>query len=386
MMTLTRLFSITSRLCMLLATACCMVACHDDDDGLAQSKATHCVYFINSLNGPGDNGYNDIIMEEEMHFLKIHPEVEAHFMNPQSLESARLYILSTIWASALSSADNGQQQLIVMNGSDYSEIAREFGDISTTGAQVLLFEDEGANLPKGVSSFSIQRYGASYVAGRMVSGAHALVLAARTGDPQLDDAVQGFLDGYGVAGAFTPVVKYLADDLSGFDDAGRAMLICDSIVEAVVPPHVHAGAVDWSFPGLCIFPLAGGSNLGVYAYVNTLSSMWSVNAIGVDKDYCDITPNIPFSLVLPITGLLQMYLEQWVEGTPWPQKASYGLKDSYRHHFELSRYSYYSILRWLSPDGTESAADDLVIADSLEKFISEAMEKEEEYVRKKQER
>ena len=352
------------RLFFLLLTVCALAACHDDEEQATSKKLNRAVVFINSLNGPGDNGYNDIILEEEMYFIAVHPNVEAHMYLPDNMQQAESMYKTMI---SLPIADS---ILIVLNGSEYGDMVRMVGNIIEDGIQVLLFEDDGIGLPNGVTSFNIQRYGASYVAGRMSSKVPALVIAAMSDNDQIDDAVKGFLDGYSVEGDYKPFVHYLSDDVEGFDAPGQALLVCDSIMRRVIPEEVRNNKFDvTTSPGLCVFPLAGGSNTGIYSYVNALPGNWNVYAIGMDKDYCNISPNIPFSIIIPLNELLSIYLNAWIDNDSMPSPASYGLSGPHCIRFAVNPY-----------------IDDEFIDEQLEQFIIEAEEKEKEYVRMKSEK
>ena len=366
---------------------CCgLAACHDDDDGEPVGKGIRKVYFMNSESGPGDNGYNDLIMKAEMVFSMLHPDYFVSFIGISELLGREDYYKLL---TALPTQDDSI--LVVLNGSDYSETVRKTVSISTYNEmtqkyakdmRVLLFEDDGRDVPEHVYTFSIQRYGASYVAARLLGKKPALVVAAMKGEPQLDSAVQGFIDGYSVENSDGPIVAYLSDDFSGFDMPDRAVQICDSVIKSF--PKEQLAYRDNEFDeGLCIFPLAGGSNVGMYAYVHSLPYSWNVNIIGMDDDYCDTSYSIPFSLVLPVYVLVEDYLEMWADNKPWPLHESFGLSSSYPIMFALSTITFPHFLSRFNPHTTAEYPDeDSVFQRKLDEFIEEAREKEKEYEQK----
>ena len=261
-------------------------ACRSDDEQTPDVVKHRNVVFISSLGGPGDNGYNDLLMEAEVAFMTEHPEIEAHFLQPKSLEGAKMIV------NAFTYIEKCDSLLFVLNGSEYAGVIQAPQDLDSitkkggpSDIHVLQFEGRADELPT-TTSFNVQRYGASYIAGRLASGVPVLVLAALKGDEQVDAAVQGFLDGYSVESTYTPHVHYLSDDVRGFDMPNAAMQVCDSVVRQVFPDiDFYGKVIPFQYPGFCIFPVAGGSNMGAYRYVSALSPELMINAIGMDKDY-----------------------------------------------------------------------------------------------------
>lgn len=367
----------------LLIVALLFGACRSDEEPTPAVVRHRNVVFISSLGGPGDNGYNDLLMEAEVAFVTEHPEIEAHYLQPKSLEGVMAIMRGFCYM------ENCDSLLFVLNGSEYAGFymdQQELDSIAANGGpsdiHILQFEgraDEHAT----TTSFCVQRYGASYIAGRLASGVPALVLAALKGDEQVDAAVQGFLDGYSVESTFTPLVHYLADDVRGFDMPDAAMQVCDSVVRHVFPNiDFYGKVIPIQFPGFCIFPVAGGSNIGAYRYVSALPHELMINAIGMDKDYCSFSGAIPFSITVPIRELVLEHLNKWVRNEPWPQQQSYGMEADLHADIVLSSLPGINILHWIDPEDNILPVQSTLINKRLQEFCQEAIQKEKEYEEK----
>ena len=372
----------------LCAMAPCLTACHDDDDDNdGSTEGKHNVTFFNSINGAGDNGYNDNIMMIEMLFSMLNPDVKASFITPIDKGSS----IEQFYKLHAKMPTEGDSVLIVLNGSDYTELSRSNTSLSPkntiTGGEaldlrVLTFEDDGHDLPPCVYSFQIQRYGAFYVAGRLLGKKRAAVIAGMRGETQIEDAVQGFVDGYSVENPEGPIVCYLADDFSGFDSPEKAVQMCDSIVKTIPEEQLEYKAYSYE-QGLCFVPLAGGSNLAMYAYVHNLPPGWNVEIIGVDDDYNETSSSIPFSLSTPVSAILNYYLWAWYENEDWPQWQSFGLDSEFPIGINLTPFTYPLFLLRYNPTPTSFPAEDKVLEKVIEDLTQEALEKEKAYIQRK---
>ena len=376
---------------VLCLAVCCLAACHDDDggeDNVGVKTSHHNVAFFNSLNGPGDNGYNDMILKAEMYFIMQHPELNSTFITPSSDHSS----LDDRYRINLLLPLNGVSTLVVLNGSDYTELARSIDSIpltnemmGTTAAdiRVLTFEDDGHQLPERVYSFKVQRYGAFYVAGRLLGKTPAVVVAGMKGDPQIEDAVQGFIDGYSLENPDGPIVHYLADDYSGFDSPDKAVYVCDSILKTFPTEQIQKNSSNYA-NGVCFVPLAGGSNVGMYASVHSMSNLWDVNIIGVDDNYNRNSMSIPFSIELPIWEILVDYLEDWHDNKEWPRWQSFGLDSEYPINIILSDYTFANFLkRYSNGYILHNAGEDETLEEKVKELTKEAIEKERAYINTK---
>lgn len=118
------------------------------------------------------------------------------------------------------------------------------------GDDVLLFETNGTDLP--IHTFLINMYGASYIAGSIASlfSYQAAVLAANAQDLSIQRSITGFSEGFIDNGGTSVSTCYISDNHEGYSMQARAYELTDSLTET----HRF------------IYPIAGGSNQGVYRY------------------------------------------------------------------------------------------------------------------------
>ena len=182
--------------------------------------------------------------------------------------------------------------------------------------KVLLIEDEGTGAPEWLHTCKIERYGVCYLSGAMVAQQRAVIIAAMPDDPVLERSIEGFKKGYGsIKGREVDSVYYLANDYKGFTMQKKARTIVDSLQQ---------GDLMWNY--CTVFPLAGAANIGVY---NGLHEATLVQAVGMDKDYSQISDDIPFSINVGIDSLVMDYLHQWHDARILPKRRVEGLGSKY---------------------------------------------------------
>lgn len=256
---------------------------------------------ITSMGGLGDMGYNDLIMAGIMRFYEKN-DVRMSLIRAADTADARRAI--DTW---LAEGGGGAQSLLVLAEDSYAEPLRDRDVSLAPNRRILIFESDGDDLPQGVTSFAIDRYGAAWLAGRMCSEhTSATVLAAMPGNSTLNAAIEGFSDGYADGGGGQAGVMYLADGPEGFDMADSAYRMTGQLDSTV------------------ILPLAGGSNNGVYKQAREVFSLAMV--IGMDADCSLRCQNVPYSIVVKIDSLAERYLTAWLNGSMAAGHATYGLE------------------------------------------------------------
>ena len=118
------------------------------------------ITLIASINGIGDNSYNDQILAGLFRFNE-DSGVPFRLLQPESMDEADSLVKA--WLKENVDTDSS---MLILASSEYVGLARKL-DIRFTGVgnKVLLFEADTAGLPQGVNAFSIERYGASYLSG-----------------------------------------------------------------------------------------------------------------------------------------------------------------------------------------------------------------------------
>lgn len=289
------------------------------DSPPAQPEALPRIVVMYGLGGLGDQGYNDLIMTGIQSFKKTHyQDVEIYQYSPDSADEAQM--LLSEW---LSYPQSEAPSLFVAAASDYERLVADVlaGCSLADNKCLLLFEsDNQHNLP--VTTFRLSMRGASYLAGVTaaaalaertdVSGKDVLVLLANSDDNLVYMAQDGFADGFREAGGKARVdTEYLADDWTGYISVSLA----------------YERMEDWSRAYDFIFPVAGGSNHGVYRY--TREHPAAPLTAGMDVDQAGLSHNITGSVIKHIDRVVYNYLDKWLAGGEIARHAVYGLESGY---------------------------------------------------------
>lgn len=306
----------------LVIAALALGSCSNDDDHVNIDETvvpnSPNVVLMPSINGMGDDGYNDAILDGLFMF---HEATGTTFnvLHPDNMEEAeRMY---NKWIIENTYADSC---VLVIASSVYEEMVSST-PVSLKGknSRILLLESMAEI--NGVSTLSINRYGSSYMAGALVGQYPAYVLAATSGMPLLETAIQGFKDGHDAhVGRYPDVqVEYLAKGEEGFvmpDSAYRTMA---RHIETITTRDTTLIELFYSE---AVFPLLGGSYAGALQAID--DSRFSVGVmIGIDRDRKNQSVNIPFSMTVNVDTILVSYLSQWRRGEAWPATKTFGLED-----------------------------------------------------------
>lgn len=286
--------------CLLAVWLALMVSCKKEEDIVTDMRPQLTV--ITSISGLGDMGYNDMIMSGIMKFYD-EQDINMSMFHPIDMEEVKQSVSS--WCS--STAGIQKKCMLLLADNAYEKILRELNISLADNQNILIFETESKDLPKGVITFNIDRYGVAYLAGCMaMKHEAATVVAAMPDNRILERAIDGFRDGYCSEGNTHFEVIYLAEDDSGFRMQNKAYQI--------------TGEMNNSF----IFPVAGGSNNGVYKYSREDNIFLPLIA-GMDVDCSYFSPRVPFSVVVRIDELVNEYLTAWTEGKEMEPYSTYGL-------------------------------------------------------------
>ena len=305
-------------------------SCSDRDGDTAETlQESLSVTLVTSLNGAGDNGYNDLILSGALKFYQEHENVNLSLVWPHNMEEAELLLAS--WMEK----ESEERQLLILGSNEYEQMVREKGVVLNERKTILLFESEA--IPN-VNTIRIQRYGVSYLAGCIVAPEGcATIVAALPDDPILTDAISGFSDGFKKYYNEEDVENsyyfstgldtiYLANDYTGY-------AMPDSTYRLVT--EINNGF---------IYPLAGGSNNGIYKSIRDNHFALTM-AIGMDADCSAHGKSIPFSVIIRTDKLVEDYLTMWTNGEELPSHSSYGLEDGYTDII-ISPYFYDMNIQW----------------------------------------
>lgn len=289
---------------------------HDDEPTLPE--ITPQIIFLFSPGGLGDMSYNDCILEGVQRFKMEHPDVDTYIYSPESLPEAE-----KIFSDWLERPESDIPVLFALGSSDYEPMAEKHlarRDM-TPNKSILLFESRKQYKDKNIHTFQISMYGASYLAGTVARECSAdrkpLVVLANSSDGPIGIARDGFMAGYGG----DCDVEYLADDWTGYVSASLA----------------YRKMSGWAERYGFIFPVAGGSNSGIYRYSREFDD--SPFLAGMDIDQSSLSNRITGSVIKHIDRLIHVYLTEWVSTGSMPENQLYGLESGYADWQLSPRYN-----------------------------------------------
>lgn len=306
---MSRIVKICGLLLLLLVGS--LASCCNDAPVQVKELRNASVTLLVAPYGLGDNGYNDCIADGVFAFAEQY-EVDVRLLLPRDeIEGLEMY---TQWLVDNATEDSA---VLVLGSSTYEGIAEQTPlSLEGEGSRVLLLESDSEDLPVGIASFMIDRYGASYLVGAMSKDFDALVFAATSEDDILKSAINGFLDGHTANKDIncTSEVIYLAKDESGFAMPDSAYRVIARRMQ------------NYSIYDEVIFPLLGGSGTGVLRCINDNKYSMAL-LIGMDVDQTGRSSRIPFSMTVHVNNIIYQYLEEWKNGNEWPRKQTLGMKD-----------------------------------------------------------
>jgi len=296
----------------ILLLALVLVACTKDDE----TPVTHRIIAITSANGIGDQGYLDVIVLgfEQVYFAR-ESSTYMQICTPLTNDEAYQIALRNI-----EKAKDGVPTLIVYGSSEFLPVVdslRANTSIAGSNVSILLFEVDSMNQAKNdinYYSFIITTYAVCYNAGSYVGKKgfkSPLIWLSNPIDVQMDCFRDGFSDGYFDVTGLRPDVKYLADDWKGYsmsDSAYRAM---------------SALSEEYDF----IFPVMGGSNLGIYRYLRENPD--GPYVAGMDVDQGRYADNIVGSIIKNIDDAIVDYVNAWIAGEKIPYHQVFDASSGY---------------------------------------------------------
>ena len=261
------------------------------------------IVVLAAIGGAGDSGYNDLITKGLTRVYMDHSGASMNYLTPETMEQAE----SSVYKWIDESGSKAAHTLLVLAASDYRNVTERIlqdpNFKSENEVEILTFEIP--ELPQSQNnikaySFMISMSDASYQAG---------VYAARMGctnplvwlaynDPQLIKAADGFEAGYESETRLVPARRYLSNDWHGYSmdrEAYRQMEEIDSIYDF-------------------IYPVMGGSNMGIYRYLReNPDGPW---VIGMDVDQSSYSSKVVGNVIKHIDNLIEQIVRGWINGVP----------------------------------------------------------------------
>ncbi len=306
----------------MLVLAFALAACNDAEDRIitVMDDLMPSVTVIYSVSGPGDNGYNDKMVEGVVHFCDS-TNVALHTIRPASVEEARNMVNKWI----TDTEGRATRSMLILAGNEYSELASSIKPIEDKNRCILLVESEDDNMPKGVVTACVDRKSVMYLAGAMSARTSAYIMAAMPGDKMVETSIKAFRDGYEAHkhGHEIEEVYYLCKNEEGYAVPNLAYNYADSVT--------YARMGDFSKMNFILLPLAGGSNTGAYLFmIQSFGTMLTHQAvIGVDEDYSGRLEMSPFSIVIRVDKMMKDCISTWLNGKSLPAHYTYRMDDGF---------------------------------------------------------
>lgn len=310
------IFSMTSLLVLLF-----LCGCSSEEEWEPEQAPSYQIIVLFSPGGLGDRGYNDLILKGLQKIRSSREDVKLLFHSPTSEQEAE-----RIFSDWLKLKGEKIPALFVLASNDYVGMTERLlaGDsVAFPNKDVLLFEAaREESLP--ISTFNISLYGASYMAGATAAlcpGYRALAVLGSSNDKTTAHAARGFTDGCADHNLDADVTA-LADDWHGYAMADEA----------------YRNMFEWAMDYTFIYPIAGGSNSGIYRYLREYPG--GLYAAGMDVDQSALSMQIVGSTVKHIDRLVEDYLLRWIETGELPEYEQYGLESGYVDWVLSPEYEY----------------------------------------------
>lgn len=329
-----RLFKFSWSAAMLASLSLVSSGCSSEEDEPVPppSEPTPQIIVMYGPSGLGDQGYMDCILTGVQKFKRAHyAEVDMYQYSPTTMEEAER--LLSDW---LSLPQSNIPALFVVASSDYEALVTEtLSEHSLTDNKRMLMFENDIQLDLPITIFQMSMYGASYLAGVTAAeyvkslgddsaNKDALILLAHPNDITIAKSGAGFQEGFNSgdidAKAFT---EYLAEDWTGYVSAQAA----------------YQRMSTWSKNYAFVFPVAGGSNQGVYRYTREYPD--SPLTAGMDVDQSGLSRNITGSVIKHIDNVVYDFMETWLSTGELPESTVFGLESGYVDWLLSPNYSQY---------------------------------------------
>lgn len=341
-----------------------ITSCTKDGDIIYQpdpadvARTSPLVTVIYDPDALGDRSYNDLIYQgvEE---AALKNGLRTLQLSPSSMEEGEAY-LETLF-SRLSQASDTVRRLIIVTTQAYDAYLRKNSHRLEGNRYVdLLYLETDSPLPDKGSTLFLQYYGAMYEAGVIASAFvnHGHVIGANPSNKPVQDAIQGFSDGF-LADYFKTDTDITTNYVS--EEANEGFVIEDSMAISMLFKQYRKNTI--------VVPVCGGASNTFYRMIETFVAYVSDNRffyMGIDQEkssiYCFV------SAVKHIDQAVEMCIGQWLSEQGMPKHQTFGLESGFTG----------MVLKPFTKEVKEEMQE--IVPDGvLQKIHGEALRKEAEY-------
>lgn len=290
-------------LSILLAT--CLTSCFSDSNSSNTIAEPGCtpdkclIYAVYSVAGIGDQGYQDLIYHGVNKAMKDY-SVSVESIHPRFLDSAEKYIQIFFDETK---RGGYKQRLLLLSTDEYNLLFKKHPEWKQSETNSILVIGSN-NDSIDAYAWDISLYGASYQAGRTIYELgldSAGVIGANPKSKSVQDAIQGFVDGYKKASS-----KTLSDDDIFFLEEKEGLGFDEESAYLFAIQNYEDGLFDF------VFPVIGGSSLEIYRFMREMQDSISFFSCGMDANQEHQNNNIPFSIEKKTDLLVLDFISKWV--------------------------------------------------------------------------
>lgn len=353
-----------------------LTACTKDDAEIVMDDIMPSITVVYSISGPGDNGYNDKMVEGVVHFCDS-TNVALHTIRPASIAEAKSIVDKWI----TDTQGRATRSMMILAGNEYSELASAIKPIEDKNRCLLLVESDEKNMPKGVVTACVDRKSVMYLAGALSARTPACIMAAMKGDKMVEMATKAFSDGYEAKaqGHKVEEIHYLSENEEGYTVPNIAYAYTDGLIKNR-DKYIESTA-DYYNTRFILLPMAGGSNTGVYFYMmQSYSDQRSYQAvIGMDADYSGRLEMSPFSIVISVDKMMEDCISTWLKGKSLPAHRTYSMDEGFADVVMNPSFDFmgvYAMQEFADVDGNSSLGQlpENYWTEKYEEYKSEALE------------
>ena len=334
-------FSLFCAGCVLFAASC-----KSDSDETADSVesvvSTGGIIAFYSPGGLGDNSYVDAICYG-VHATALKNNLAVYDISPADWNEAKTLVDEYIPLCYNLAKDNAMPVLFLFADAGYADYLSAHTAAKPATLSFLLFDAKTESADTVLNTAYLSTYGVNYLAGvaskallSETENPRVLSLLANETSPSVQDAVAGFVQGYGAA---WDKKTYGYEFLAWSDAEGEAFKAANFAAIRLSNDTDASGYNSASLAyGLAIFaqketpfdlyfPVCGGSVHGLLRY-NREKGTDSFYTVGMDTDLSVYTAQVPFSVIKHVDYALQTCVEQWKKHT-LPHHQVLSLADGY---------------------------------------------------------